>query len=195
MSVLEIWENKGQNQHLQIAGPGQHVRIVQEPARAQETLVAGQLAHNLGVALGVPVVDVVHGAHVVHAPASHKVPGLGKGHTHDPGRPQRDDLHLVPGPGVPDDELAVERTRDAVPRVPRKVHRVDLVDVTLEELFRRDAHLRCVPHVRAFVLQRAVGGLLLLVLRNEGTKEMTVNNPRKICLIGSRVCCGVVISL
>lgn len=157
--------------HLHIARPGQDVCIVQEPTGAEETFVAHQLAHNLRIALGVPVVQIVHRAHVVHAAARHKVARVGVRHTHDPGRTERYHLHLVPGPGVPDDQLAIQRAGHAVPRIARKVHRVDLVDVALEELFRGDAHLRHVAQIGTLVEQLTVGYLFLFLLFSETERE------------------------
>lgn len=44
--------------------------VVKEPATAEKTLVAGQLAHHLCGASRVAVVHVIHRAHVVHTTAS-----------------------------------------------------------------------------------------------------------------------------
>ena len=44
-----------------------------------------------------------------------------EGGGHDPRRPERDDLGLVAGPRVPDDELAVQRAADRVPAANRKM--------------------------------------------------------------------------
>ena len=54
------------------------------PARAEESLVSGELPNHLGSSGGVPVVDVVDGQLVVHATAPDEVPGLGKDGRHDP---------------------------------------------------------------------------------------------------------------
>lgn len=43
--------------------------VVEEPAAAEEPLVAGQFTHQLRRARRVAVVHVVHGAHVVHTTA------------------------------------------------------------------------------------------------------------------------------
>lgn len=55
--------------HLHIAGAGEQMGVVEEPAAAEEPLVAGQLTHQLRRARRVAVVHVIHGAHIVHTTA------------------------------------------------------------------------------------------------------------------------------
>lgn len=140
--------------------------VVQKTAGAEKALVAHQLLYHLGHSGRVSVVDVVHGALVVHSTAGHEVTGRRKGHRHHPGRSQGDDLHLVGGPRVPDDQLAIQGSSDAVARVPGEVHGVHLVDVPLENLLRGEADLGHIAHVAAFVAQRAVRFGLLVLLEN-----------------------------
>lgn len=101
--------------HLHVAGAGDNVAVVQESTGRQEALVAEQLPGHLGHSGCVTVVDVVNGALVVHTSAGDEVTRLGERDRHNPGRAQRNDLDLVAGPRVPDDEFPVERARNAVP--------------------------------------------------------------------------------
>jgi len=110
--------------------------VIQETAGAEESLVAHQLLDHFGHSGGISVVHVINGALVVHSSAGHEVARRREGHRHHPGGSQRDDLHLIGGPGVPDDQLSIQGSRDAVARVPGKMHRVHLVDVALEYLLR-----------------------------------------------------------
>ena len=89
--------------------------VVQESAGREKTLVSQQLAHDFRGARRVAIVDVVDGAHVVHAAAGDEVASLGESHGHYPGGAQRYYLDFVGRPRVPDDELAVQRARHAVP--------------------------------------------------------------------------------
>lgn len=82
--------------------------VVQEAAGAEEALIAGQFADNFRGTRCVAIVQIVNGAHVVHAAARHIIAGLCERDTHHPAGAQRDHLRLVARPRVPDNELAVQ---------------------------------------------------------------------------------------
>jgi hypothetical protein len=108
----------------------QDLPVVQEAAAREVARVRAQLPRDLDVPLfGAEIVD---GADVVQSSAGDKVPRGGVRAGHDPGRAERDRVHLVRRVGVPDDELPVLRGRDEVPLVLRPVHGVDLGEVALE---------------------------------------------------------------
>lgn len=138
--------------------------IVQKATRTQETLVAGQLADDFCITLGIPVVQIVNCTHVVHAAAGDVISRLCERHTHDPCRPEGNDLYLVASPGVPDDQFTVQRSGDAVSRVTGKVYRIDLVDMTFEILLRAHPYLWHIGHIRTCVLEGAIGRFLLFFL-------------------------------
>ena len=76
--------------------------------------------------------QVVDRADIIQATAGHEV-STGRICTgHDPAGAQRDRMNLVGSVGIPDDELAVLRSRDKVSSVGGPMHSIDFGEMALE---------------------------------------------------------------
>lgn len=134
------------NTDFHVARTGDNVRIVQKTARAQETLVAGQFTYDFCRTSGIAIVHIVHGAHVVHTAACHKITGWRKGNGHHPRRSQWNylsyeckstlqielskwttcgsHLNFVARPCVPNDQFTIQWASHTVPANQHNITRV-----------------------------------------------------------------------
>lgn len=120
-----------------VAGAGEYLVVVEEPAAGQVARVAGQLARHAHVALA--RLQTINRANVVEAAARDVRAGRCVRAGHDPRRAQRYRVHLVRRVTVPHDQLAVLAGGHQVPGVAAPVHRVDLGEVSSQGAAR--AHL------------------------------------------------------
>ena len=90
-----------------------------------------ELTSNTGRTIAL-LVQVVDGADVVETTASHEVTTGCIGASHNPGGTQGNGVDLVGGIGIPNNELAILRSRNQVPPIGRPVHGVNLSQVTLQ---------------------------------------------------------------
>lgn len=108
----------------------QDATVVDE-ATARE--VAGMAGEFSGDTSGtVACREVVNGTNVVKTTTGDVVAARSIGTSHDPRGSERDGVDLVCAVSVPDDKLAVLRSRDEVPSVSGPVHGVDLCEMALE---------------------------------------------------------------
>lgn len=110
---------------------GENTPVVDEAAARQVACVAGELAGNPGGAVPV-LIEVVDGADVIETTAGNVIAAGRVGARHDPGRAQGDGVDLIGGVSVPDDELAILRSRNQMPSVGRPVHSINLGEMALE---------------------------------------------------------------
>lgn len=75
---------------------------------------------------------VVNRTDVVKTTTSDIVAARSVGTSHDPRGSERDGVDLVCAVGVPDNELAILRSRDEMPSVSGPVHGIDLCEMALE---------------------------------------------------------------
>ena len=115
---LDIPEHAGH-----ISRTGDNLAVIEESAAAEITRMSAQFASTLDVA-SIFAVQVVNGTDIVETTTGDKVSGGGIGTGHNPTRSQGDGVDFVCCVGIPDDELAVLRSRDEVPTVIRPVHGV-----------------------------------------------------------------------
>jgi len=116
-----------------VTGRSDNLSVIDEPAAREIARVSTEFPGALDRANPAFLrTEIVNGANVVETTAGDKVARRRIGTGHDPRRAKGDGMDLVRCVGIPDDELAVLRSRDQVALVGSPVHCVNLSQMTLE---------------------------------------------------------------